>query len=72
MVEDEVRRAHWKENLIDENEELPLHVEAQHNFDNIPAERRIKTFEVRYDKDVVKAIYDRVKECREYYKTLIE
>ncbi len=72
MVEDEVRRAHWKEHLIDENEELRNHVEAQHNFDNIPAERRIKTFEVKYDKDVVKAIYDRVKECREYYKTLIE
>jgi hypothetical protein len=72
MVEDEVRRAHWKEHLIDENEELRSHVEAQHNFDNIPAERRIKTFEVKYDKDVVKAIYDRVKECREYYKTLIE
>ena len=72
MVEDEVRRAHWKENLIDESEELRNHVEAQHNFDNIPTERRIKTFEVRYDKDVVKAIYDRVKECREYYKTLIE
>jgi hypothetical protein len=71
IVEDEVRRAHWKEHLIDENEELRADVEARHNFDHIPPEKRIKTFEVRYDKDVVKAIYDRVKECREYYKTLI-
>ena len=71
IVEDEVRRAHWKEHLIDENEELRADVEARHNFDHIPPEKRIKTFEVRYEKDVVKAIYDRVKECREYYKTLI-
>ena len=71
IVEDEVRRAHWKEHLIDESEELRADVEARHNFDHIPPEKRIKTFEVRYDKDVVKAIYDRVKECREYYKTLI-
>ena len=71
MVEDEVRRAHWKENLIDENEELREHVEAQHNFDNIPAERRIKTFVVDYDEEVVQSIYDRVEECRKYYQTLI-
>ena len=72
IVEDEVRREHWKNHLIDESEELRQEVEAKHNFDHIPAEKRIKTFEVRYDKDVVKAIYDRVKECREYYKTLID
>ena len=72
IVEDEVRRAHWKEHLIDESEELRADVEARHNFDHIPAEKRIKTFEVRYDKDVIKAIYDRVKECREYYNTLIQ
>ena len=72
IVEDEVRRAHWKEHLIDENEELRADVEARHNFDHIPPEKRIKTFEVRYDKDVVKAIYERIKECREYYNTLLQ
>ena len=55
IVEDEVRRAHWKEHLIDESEELRADVEARHNFDHIPPEKRIKTFEVRYDKEVVKA-----------------
>ena len=72
IVEDEVRRAHWKEHLIDESEELRADVEARHNFDHIPPEKRIKTFEVRYDKDVVKAIYERIKECREYYNTLLQ
>ena len=72
IVEDEVRRAHWKEHLIDESEELRSDVEAKHNFDHIPPEKRIKTFEVRYDKEVIKAIYERIKECREYYETLIQ
>ena len=72
IVEDEVRRAHWKEHLIDESEELRADVEARHNFDHIPPEKRIKTFEVRYDKDVVKAIYERIEECRKYYETLIQ
>jgi hypothetical protein len=72
IVEDEVRRAHWKEHLIDENEELRADVEARHNFDHIPPEKRIKTFEVRYDKDVIKAIYERIEECRKYYETLIQ
>lgn len=72
IVEDEIRRAHWKEHLIEESEDLRTFIEAQHNFDHIPTQRRIKTFVVKYDKEVVKAIYERVQECREYYKTLIE
>jgi hypothetical protein len=71
IVEDEIRRAHWKHHLIDESDELRAEVEAKHVFDHIPMEKRIKTFDVRYDKDIVKAIYDRVKECRVYYDEII-
>lgn len=71
IVEDEIRRAHWKHHLIDESEDLRSEVEAKHVFDHIPMEKRIKTFDVRYDKDIVKAIYDRVKECRVYYDQVI-
>ena len=71
IVEDEIRRAHWKHHLIDESDELRAEVEAKHVFDHIPMEKRIKTFDVRYDKDIVKAIYDRVKECRVYYDQVI-
>jgi len=72
VVEDEVRRQHWKNYLIDESEELRQEVEAKHNFDHIPTEKRIKTFEVNYDEEVIQAIYKRIEECREYYNTLIE
>ncbi len=71
IVEDEVRREHWKNHLIDESEELRQEVEAKHNFDHIPTEKRIKTFEVNYDEEVIQAIYKRIEECREYYNTLI-
>lgn len=72
IIEDEIRREHWKHHLIDESDELRADVEAKHNFDHIPPQKRIKIFEVRYDKDVVKAIYERVEQCREYYQTLIQ
>lgn len=71
IVEDEIRRAHWKHHLIDESDELRAEVEAKHVFDHIPMEKRIKSFHIKYDKDIVKAIYDRVKECRVYYDQVI-
>jgi hypothetical protein len=71
IVEDEVRRAHWNHHLIDESDELRAEVEAKHIFDHIPMEKRIKSFHIKYDKDIVKAIYDRVKECRVYYDEII-
>jgi len=71
IVEDEIRRAHWKHHLIDESEELRAEVEAKHVFDHIPMDKRIKSFHIKYDKDIVKAIYDRVKECRVYYDQVI-
>lgn len=58
--------------MIDESEELRAEVESKHNFDHIPAEKRVKVFKVKYDKDVVKAIYERIDECREYYDKLIK
>ena len=72
IVEDEIRRAHWKHHLIDESDELRAEVEAKHVFDHIPMEKRIKSFNIKYDKDIVKAIYDRVKECRVYYEELVK
>tara|TARA_R100001443_G_scaffold73728_1_gene81618 strand:- start:3208 stop:3894 length:687 start_codon:yes stop_codon:yes gene_type:complete len=71
IVEDEIRRAHWQHHLIDENEDLRAEVEAKHNFDHIPTEKRIKTFEVNYDEEVIQEIYKRIEECRKYYKDLI-
>lgn len=70
IVEDEVRRAHWKANLIDESEELRAEVEAMHNFDHIPNEKRVKTFEVVYNEADIERLKTRIEQCREYYESL--
>ena len=71
IVEDEVRRVHYKLKEIDDNPIVRNAVEMQHNFDRVPKEQRIKCFEIAYDPEAIKKIYERVEECREYYQTLI-
>jgi hypothetical protein len=71
MVEDEVRRAHWNANLLEESLDLRDEVQRRHNFDHIPDNRRVKVFKVEKDEAVIEAIKERVELCREYYNTLI-
>ena len=70
MVADEVRRQHWKNYLIDDDENLTAEVESKHNFDHIEKEDRLKKYEVLFDEDLMQKIEDRIKICRNYYKTL--
>ena len=71
IVEDEVRREHWKQNLIDESLDLRDFVQAKHNFDHIPKEKRLKVFKIAKDEEVIEKIKQRVEECRVYYNNLI-
>jgi len=70
MVQDEIRRAHWNANLLDESLDLIDEVQKRHNFDHIPDNRRVKVFEVERDDEVIEQIKERVELCREYYETL--
>ena len=70
MVQDEIRRAHWNANLLDESLDLIDEVQKRHNFDHIPDNRRVKVFEVKRDDEVIEQIKERVELCREYYETL--
>ena len=72
LVVDEVRKAHFNLKKIDEDPELTAHIENQHNFDNIPDAKCIRTFLVEYDQKVVDEIYERIEACRIYYNELIE
>lgn len=72
MVEDEVRRAHWKFHLIDENEELRKEVESKHIFDHIPENKRVKYWFIQRDEAIIEKIKERVELCREYYYLLIK
>ena len=71
IVEDEIRREHWKASLIEESLDLRAFVQAKHTFGHIPKEKRVKTFIIQKDDVVIEAIKTRIEECREYYNELI-
>jgi hypothetical protein len=71
IVEDEIRREHWKQNLIEENLDLRTFVEAKHIFTHIQKEKRLKTFRIAKDNEVIEAIKTKIEQCREYYNDLI-
>ena len=70
IVEDEVRREHWKLHLIDEDLNVREAVQLSHNFDQIPNELRIKRFIVQKDEEAQAKIIERVKVARQYYEQL--
>lgn len=70
IVEDEVRRQHWKLNLIDEDLDVRQAVQEMHNFDQIPNNLRVKRFIVQKDEVAQKKIKERVEVAREYYQQL--
>ena len=72
ILEDEIRREHWKQHSIEENPEIRKFVESKHNFTHIPKERRIKTFVIERDEAVIEEIKTRIELCREYYNQLME
>jgi len=54
--------------LLDTPEELDQYAPS---YDNVDDKYKIKSFKVERDNDAILSIYERVKECREYIKTLI-
>ena len=72
IVEDEIRREHWKASLIEESLDLRAFVQAKHTFGHIPKEKRLKTFKIAKDENVIEDIKTRIEQCREYYNNLIQ
>ena len=70
IVEDEIRRQHWKLNLIEEDLEVRDVIQKMHNFDHIPDELRVKRFIVQKDEAAQQKIKERVEVAREYYQQL--
>ena len=46
-------------------------VQKQHSFDHIPDAKRVKTFVIQRDDEVIEQIKIRVEQCREYFNQLI-
>jgi hypothetical protein len=71
IVEDEIRREHWKASLIEESLDLRAFVQAKHTFGHIPKEKRLKVFKIAKDENVIEEIKTRIEQCREYYNELL-
>ena len=72
IVEDEIRREHWKLHLIDEDLGLREYVLKKHNFDHIPMEKRIRVYEVQKDEQVIETLKEKIELAREYYEMLMK
>lgn len=70
IVEDEVRRMHWKLNLLEESLDVREAVQCQHNFDHLSDNLRIKRFIVEGSIDAEKRIKEKVEQANEYYLSL--
>ena len=70
IIEDEIRRTHWKLCLIEEDLDVRQAVIDTHTFGHIPNELRVKRFIVEKDEQVIEKIKEKVYICREYYKQL--
>lgn len=70
IVEDEVRRMHWKLNLLEESLDVREAVECQHNFDHLSDNLRIKRFIVEGSIDAENRIKEKVEQANEYYLSL--
>lgn len=72
IVEDEVRREHWRQKAIDENLDIRDFVQRKHTFGHIPKEKRLKVFKIAKDEEIIEKIKERIELAREYYNELYE
>ena len=72
IVEDEIRREHWKHFKIDEDAEIREYVEKKHNFDHLPEKTKIKVFKIERDETVIWEIQNKIEQARIYFNNLIE
>ena len=72
IVEDEIRREHWKQFKIDEDAEIREYVENKHNFDHLPKNTKVKVFKIERDETVISEIQNKVEQANIYFNNLIE
>ena len=73
LVQNEQRKFFWKYGGNEENrhyQDAAIQIEQNHNFDHIPMEKRVKTFEFEYDPSFIAELQSKVILAREYYSSL--
>ena len=70
IVEDEIRRAHWKAGHIDENLDLRHEIQMQHTFSHLPDELRLKAFVIERNDNDLDLVKEKIEIAKEYYESL--
>jgi hypothetical protein len=70
IVEDEVRREHWKLHLIEEDLDVREAVQQIHSFDHIPDALRVKRFIIEKDEQAFERIKEKCILATNYYEQL--
>ena len=70
LIQDEVRRVGWKLGMIEVPMDLESEIYERLQYADIPEELRIKKFEVEYNEEDIKKLYERIEICREYLTDL--
>lgn len=74
LIEDEERRVMWKlgitDETLDEYQDVFAQIRANMTFDHYPKEERVKTFEVDYNPEYIKELYNRCELALAYYDTI--
>jgi hypothetical protein len=72
IVQDEIRREHYRLKLMEDDIDIIDQVQKQHNFDHIPDNKRVKVYTIKRDNEVIEQIKAKVELCRDYFNQLIE
>jgi hypothetical protein len=73
IVSELIKRVYFKFGCDDTNEmynKMADQIEANHKFDNIPAEKRVKVFEFDFSQDDYYKLIGQIEKARKYYNTL--
>ena len=66
IIQDEIRRFCWKNNIIDCPSEIESEIRENHIMNKIPLEKRIKLFEIKRNDLVIEDIKKQIEVCRKY------
>jgi hypothetical protein len=72
IVLDEIRRVAWAKKELEPSESTENDVRAQHEFDHIPTDKRVKAYLIERDEQVIEQIKEKIEHAREYYNEIIE
>jgi hypothetical protein len=71
IVLDEIRRVAWAKKELEPSENTENDVRAQHEFDHIPTDKRVKAYLIERDEQVIEQIKEKIEHAREYYNEII-